>query len=118
MVMRDSGSSFRWGRVLAWVFLLLVVLIIAGYLWFPLPTMFASIPPNPAQPLGAGGPVRSDGSVPIVSTAQGAQDAETAEIMVSPRVDRQKCVDRLLARKMSREDTAYTCDKIIEGIYN
>ncbi len=57
---------------------------------------------------------RSD--VPIVSRAQGAQDAARADVPMGETIDLQRCYDTMIARKLIPTEAKTVCAKLIGGI--
>jgi hypothetical protein len=66
------------------------------------------------------GPTRDPGrvstEVPIVSTAQGAQDAARADIPMGESIDLQRCYNTMIARKLVPSEARTVCAKLIGGI--
>jgi hypothetical protein len=86
-----------------------MALVRPGALPSPAPTPDTSTPsPNPDA--------RARTDVPIVSTAQGAQDAARADVPMGATIDLQRCYATMIARKMSDAESKQVCSKLIGGI--
>ena len=58
----------------------------------------------------------SSTSVPIVSRAQGAQDAARADTPMGETADLQRCYETMIARKLVPTEAKTVCAKLIGGI--
>jgi hypothetical protein len=54
--------------------------------------------------------------VPIVSRAQGAQDAARSDVPMGEKIDLQRCYDTMIARKLIPTEAKTVCAKLIGGI--
>jgi hypothetical protein len=71
----------------------------------------SSVPSTIVPPSSA---TRTD--VPIVSRAQGAQDAARADVPMGEATDLQRCYDTMIARKLKADEAKTVCAKLIGGI--
>ena len=55
-------------------------------------------------------------SVPVVSKAQGAQDAARADVPMGETADLQRCYETMIARKLIPAEAKTVCAKLIGGI--
>jgi hypothetical protein len=81
------------------------------------PGALSGTAPNPDSGTPSPGPdarVRTD--VPIVSTAQGAQDAARADVPMGSTIDLQRCYATMVARTLSDAEAKQVCGKLIGGI--
>jgi hypothetical protein len=58
----------------------------------------------------------SSTNVPIVSRAQGAQDAARADVPMGETADLQRCYETMIARKLVPAEAKTVCGKLIGGI--
>ncbi len=103
------------------------VFLLGGYVEYSAGVPFAAIfkqhvplPSAPLRgtPLAAASPVMSPvrTDVPIVSRAQGAQDAARADTPMGETVDLQRCYATMIARKLIESEAKTVCAKLIGGI--
>jgi hypothetical protein len=85
----------------------------------PPPSRNAPVPAGPVSSVPSSiipqsSTTRSD--VPIVSRAQGAQDAARADVPMGETIDLQRCYDTMIARKLIPSEAKTVCAKLIGGI--
>ena len=84
----------------------------AGYDYGAPPSAPVSSLPSAVIPQSSA--TRTD--VPIVSRAQGAQDAARADVPMGETIDLQRCYDTMIARKLIPSEAKTVCAKLIGGI--
>jgi hypothetical protein len=85
----------------------------------PPPSRNAPVPSGPVSSVPSAiipqsSTTRTD--VPIVSRAQGAQDAARADVPMGEAADLQRCYDTMIARKLIPTEAKTVCAKLIGGI--